>query len=76
MNKPLKKVLLIVRIILSAPFQLLASKATPCVLLLSAVCAGLEFSAPSQAQEFVLTSPKPVEVSSRLLAILGPQLVL
>ena len=76
MNKPLKKVLSIVRIILSGPFQLLASNATPCLLLLSAVCAGLEFSAPSQAQEFVLTSPKPVEVSSRLLAILDPQLVL
>ncbi|QNJ31996.1 hypothetical protein SynPROS91_01623 [Synechococcus sp. PROS-9-1] len=61
---------------MSAPFQLLSSKATPCLLLLSAVCAGLEFSASSQAQEFVLTSPKPIEISSRLLAILEPQLVL
>ena len=42
------------------------------MLLLSAVCAGHEFSAPSQANDFVLNSPQPVEVSSRLLAILEP----
>ena len=58
--------------VLSAPLQLLASKATPSLLLLSAVCAGLEFSAPSQANTFVLKSPQPVEVSSRLLSILEP----
>ena len=58
--------------VLTAPLQLLASKATPSVLLLSAVCAGLEFSAPSQANEYVLNSPQPVEVNSRLLAILEP----
>ena len=62
--------------LLSAPLQLLASKATPSVLLLSAVCAGLEFSAPSQANEFVLNSPQPVEVSSRLLAILEPPITI
>ena len=60
----------------SAPFQLLASRATPCLLLLSAVCAGHEFSAPSQANEFVLNSPQPVEVSSRLLAILEPPIAI
>ena len=62
--------------VLSAPFQLLASKATPCMLLLSAVSAGLEVSAPSQANEFVLNSPQPVEVSSRLLAILEPPIAI
>ena len=62
--------------LLSAPLQLLASKATPSVLILSAVCAGLEFSAPSQANEFVLDSPQPVEVSSRLLAILEPPITI
>ena len=46
------------------------------MLLLSAVCAGLEFSAPSQANEFVLNSPRPVEVSSRLLAILEPPIAI
>ena len=58
--------------VLTAPLQLLASKATPSVLILSAVCAGLEFSAPSQANEFVPNIPQPVEVSSRLLATLEP----
>ena len=62
--------------VLTAPLQLLASKATPSVLILSAVCAGLEFSAPSQANEFVLNSPQPVEVSSRLLAILEPPITI
>ena len=62
--------------VLSAPLQLLASKATPSVLLLSAVCAGLEFSAPSQANEFVPNIPQPVEVSSRLLAILEPPITI
>ena len=62
--------------VLPAPLQLLASKATPSVLLLSAVCAGLEFSAPSQASEFVLNSPQPVEVSSRLLEILEPPITI
>lgn len=62
--------------VLSAPLQLLASKATPSVLLLSAVCAGLEFSAPSQANEFVRNIPQPVEVSSRLLAILEPPITI
>ena len=62
--------------VLSAAFQLLASKATPCMLLLSAACAGLEVSAPSQANEFVLNSPQPVEVSSRLLAILEPPIAI
>ena len=62
--------------VLSAPLQLLASKATPSVLILSAVCAGLEFSAPSQANEYVLNSPQPVEVSSRLLAILEPPITI
>ena len=46
------------------------------MLLLSAVCASLEFSAPSQANEFVLNSPRPVEVSSRLLAILEPPIAI
>ena len=62
--------------VLSAPFQLLASKATPCMFLLSAVCAGLEVHAPSQASEFVLKAPQPVEVSSRLLAILEPPMAI
>ncbi|NCG16225.1 MAG: hypothetical protein GWP23_04545, partial [Synechococcales cyanobacterium H12SWP_bin.12] len=62
--------------VLSEPLQLLASKATPSVLLLSAVCAGLEFSAPSQANEFVPNIPQPVEVSSRLLAILEPPITI
>ena len=62
--------------VLSAPLQLLASRATPSVLLLSAVCAGLEFSAPGQANEFVLNSPQPVEVSSRLLSILEPPITI
>jgi hypothetical protein len=44
--------------------------------LLSAVCAGLEVHAPSQANEFVLNSPQPVEVSSRLLAILEPPIAI
>jgi hypothetical protein len=56
--------------ILSAPLQLLAKRVMPSVLLLSAVCVGLEFSAPGQANEFVLNCPQPVEVSSRLLSIL------
>ncbi len=46
------------------------------MLLLSAVCAGHEFSAPSQANDFVLNSPQPVEVSSRLLAILEPPIAI
>ena len=46
------------------------------MLLLIAVCVGLEFSAPSQANEFVLNSPRPVEVSSRLLAILEPPIAI
>ena len=46
------------------------------MLLLSAVCAVLEFSAPSQAKEYVLNSPRPVEVSSRLLAILEPPIAI
>ena len=46
------------------------------MLLLSVVCAGLEFSAPSQANVFVLNSPRPVEVSSRLLAILEPPIAI
>jgi hypothetical protein len=46
------------------------------MLLLSAVFAGLEVSAPSQANEFVLNSPQPVEVSSRLLAILEPPIAI
>ena len=62
--------------VLSAPFQLLVSKATPSVLLLSAVCAGLEISSPSQANPFVLNRPEPVEVSSRLLAILEPPIAI
>ena len=62
--------------VLSAPFQLLASKATPCMFLLSAVCAGLEVHAPSQASEFVLKGTQPVEVSSRLLAILEPPIAI
>ena len=70
---------------LSAPFQLLASKATPCVLLLSAVCAGFALRAPTQASELALHSSRPVGVRSRLMTILEtpianpdpePQLVL
>ena len=44
--------------------------------LLSAVCAGLEVHAPSQASEFVLKGPQPVEVTSRLLAILEPPMAI
>lgn len=46
------------------------------MLLLSAVCLGLEFSAPGQANEFVLNGPQPVEVSSRLLSILEPSITI
>jgi hypothetical protein len=62
--------------VLSAPLQLLASKATPSVLLLSAVCAGLEFNAPSQANEFVLNNHPPFEVSSGLLSIFEPPITI
>lgn len=62
--------------ILSAPLQLLANRVMPSVLLLSAACVGLEFSAPGQANEFVLNGPQPVEVSSRLLSILEPPITI
>ena len=62
--------------VLFVPVQLLASKAMPFVLLLSAVCADLELCAPSQANEYVLNSSQPVEVSSRLLAILEPPITI
>ena len=62
--------------ILYAPLQLLANRVTPSMLLLSAVCVGLEFSAPGQANEFVLNGPQPVEVSSRLLSILEPPITI
>jgi hypothetical protein len=54
------------------PFQRLASRATPSLMLFSAVCVGLGISAPSWANDFVLNSSEPVEASSRLLAILEP----